>query len=68
MALIMVSLRQNGVGTGFTSADAILPRGHKNVGGVISESRRGPVKSTFSTGDRIHCPSYHVLRQNSIRL
>ena len=26
MALIMVSLRQNGVGTGFTSADAILPK------------------------------------------
>src|SRR6266508_1712003 len=23
-----VSLRQNGVGTGFTSADAILPKGH----------------------------------------
>jgi|SRR5215813_12679038 len=26
-----VSLRQNGVGTGFTSADAILPKGHASV-------------------------------------
>jgi hypothetical protein len=25
----VVSLRQNGVGTGFTSADAILPKGHR---------------------------------------
>jgi hypothetical protein len=26
-----VSLRQNGVGTGFTRADAILPKGHANL-------------------------------------
>jgi hypothetical protein len=27
-AELLVSLRQNGVRTGFTSADAILPKGH----------------------------------------
>jgi hypothetical protein len=29
----MVSLRQNGVGTGFVMADAILPKGH---GGIVA--------------------------------
>ena len=32
----LVSLRQNGVGTGFTSADAILPKGHELFDAVIS--------------------------------
>lgn len=29
--LALVSLRQNGVGTGFVMADAILPRGHEEL-------------------------------------
>ena len=29
--LALVSLRQNGVGTGFVMADAILPKGHERV-------------------------------------
>ncbi len=45
----MVSLRQNEVGTGFISADAILPKGHKSSD---AEDDAIEKKLTDSKGDR----------------
>jgi glucose-6-phosphate isomerase len=40
--LALVSLRQNGVGTGFVMADAILPKGHFSSAEQSAPSPRSP--------------------------